>query len=110
MRCRKRPVTANTPHDGGAATTNVVVQYAGDGIADPHYLYRQSDAVKHQYACFFETYLKTGQATVRAATGGDAPLLMGIALTTLLFVFAGNLLADIAARLADPRLQRERAR
>lgn len=50
-----------------------------------------------------------GQATVRAATGGDAPLLMGIALTTLLFVFVGNLLADIAARLADPRLRWERA-
>lgn len=47
-----------------------------------------------------------GQATVRAATGADAPLLMGIGLATLLFVFAGNLLADIAARLADPRLRR----
>ncbi|WP_422072388.1 ABC transporter permease [Tranquillimonas rosea] len=46
-----------------------------------------------------------GQATVRAATGADAPLLMGIGLTTLLFVFCGNLLADIAARLADPRLR-----
>lgn len=46
-----------------------------------------------------------GQATVRAALGADAPLLMGIALATLLFVFAGNLLADIAARLLDPRLR-----
>jgi peptide/nickel transport system permease protein len=46
-----------------------------------------------------------GQATVRAALGADAPLLMGIALATLLFVFAGNLLADIAARWADPRLR-----
>jgi peptide/nickel transport system permease protein len=46
-----------------------------------------------------------GQATMRAATGGDAPLLLGIALATLLFVFTGNLLADIAARLADPRLR-----
>jgi peptide/nickel transport system permease protein len=46
-----------------------------------------------------------GQATVRAATGGDAPLLMGIALATLLIVFAGNTLADIAARVADPRLR-----
>ena len=43
---------------------------------------------------------------MRAATGADAPLLMGIGLATLLFVFAGNLLADIAARLADPRLRR----
>jgi peptide/nickel transport system permease protein len=30
---------------------------------------------------------------------------MGIALATLLFVFAGNLLADIAARWLDPRLR-----
>lgn len=45
-----------------------------------------------------------GQATVRAALGGDAPLLMGIALATLLFVFMGNLMADIGARLLDPRL------
>lgn len=48
-----------------------------------------------------------GQATVQAALGGDAPLLMGIALATLLFVFAGNLLADIVARLLDPRLRAE---
>lgn len=46
-----------------------------------------------------------GQATVHAATGADAPLLLGIALATLIVVFAGNLLADIAARLADPRLR-----
>lgn len=46
-----------------------------------------------------------GQATVRAATGADAPLLMGIALATLIVVFTGNLAADIAARIADPRLR-----
>lgn len=51
-----------------------------------------------------------GQATVRAATGGDAPLLMGIALATLLFVFVGNMLADVAARLVDPRLRWEKSR
>lgn len=49
-----------------------------------------------------------GQATVRAATGADAPLLMGIGLATLLFVFAGNMLADIAARIVDPRLRGRR--
>ena len=46
-----------------------------------------------------------GQATVRAALGADAPLLMGIALATLVLVFTGNLMADIAARLLDPRLR-----
>ncbi|GGB56025.1 ABC transporter permease [Roseibium aquae] len=48
-----------------------------------------------------------GQATVQAALGADAPLLMGIALATLLFVFIGNLLADVAARVLDPRLRPE---
>jgi hypothetical protein len=51
---------------GPTATTNVVVQYMGDGIVDPHYLYRQIDAVKHQYACFLKTYLDTGTAVVVA--------------------------------------------
>ncbi|TDX30174.1 ABC transporter permease [Rhodovulum visakhapatnamense] len=46
-----------------------------------------------------------GQATVRAALGADAPLLLGIALATLVVVFLGNLAADIAARLLDPRLR-----
>lgn len=49
-----------------------------------------------------------GQATVRAATGADAPLLLGVALVTVIVVFTGNLLADIAARLADPRLRADR--
>ncbi|EBA08611.1 ABC transporter permease subunit [Sagittula stellata] len=40
------------------------------------------------------------------ATGADAPMPMGIGLATLLYVFAGNLLADIAAHLTDPRLRR----
>ncbi len=49
-----------------------------------------------------------GEATVRAAKGADAPLLMGVALATLAVVFVGNMLADICAYLLDPRL-RERA-
>jgi peptide/nickel transport system permease protein len=48
-----------------------------------------------------------GEATTRAALGADAPLLLGIALATLVIVFAGNLLADVAARLLDPRLRHE---
>ncbi len=55
------------------ATTNVVVQYMGDGIIDPHYLYRQIPAVKHQYACFLRTFLDTGTATVVAPGGIDDP-------------------------------------
>jgi hypothetical protein len=60
------PVSANMPHDGGAATTNVVVQFASDGIADAHYIYRQLDEVKHQYGCFFATWIATGTPVVVA--------------------------------------------
>lgn len=50
-----------------------------------------------------------GQATVRAALGADIPLLLGIGLATLVFVFIGNTLADVVAGLLDPRLRKERA-
>ena len=53
--------------------TRVVVQYMGDGIVDPHYIYRQLDAVKHQYGCFLETYLATGTPTVPAPGGLTDP-------------------------------------
>jgi len=55
------PVKAN---EGGL--TRVVVQFMGDGIVDPHYIYRQLDAVKHQYGCFLESYLRDGVPTVPA--------------------------------------------
>jgi hypothetical protein len=53
------PVTAN--RDG---KTRVVVQFEGDGIIDPHYIYRQLDTVKHQYGCFLESYIRDGVPTV----------------------------------------------
>lgn len=43
--------------------TSVVVQYEGDGLADPHGIFAQLDAVKTQYACFFWTWWR-GQAQV----------------------------------------------
>ena len=55
------PVRAN--QDG---KTRVVVQYAGDGIIDAHYIYRQLEEVKHQYGCFFASYLRDGVPTVPA--------------------------------------------
>ncbi|MEZ4370370.1 MAG: hypothetical protein R3B07_06075 [Polyangiaceae bacterium] len=67
------PVTDNRVSDDGTPYTGVVVQYQGDGIYDPHGIYGQLDAVKHQYGCFFETYLKTGKATVRAPETIDSP-------------------------------------
>ena len=62
------PVKANE-----AGKTRVVVQYMGDGIVDPHYIYRQLDAVKHQYGCFLESYLRDGVPTVPAPGGLTDP-------------------------------------
>ena len=49
-----------------AGGTRVVVQYLGDGIVDPHYIFRQLDAVKHQYGCYLESFLRDGVPTVPA--------------------------------------------
>ncbi len=50
-----------------------IVQYNGDGVADPHAIYRQLDAVKYQYACFHESFQKTGIATLYAPQPIDSP-------------------------------------
>jgi hypothetical protein len=55
------PIKAN--RDGH---TRAVLQFMGDGIIDPHYIYRQLPAVKHQYGCFLESYLRDGVATIYA--------------------------------------------
>jgi hypothetical protein len=55
------PVAGNL--DGA---TRVVVQYESDGLIDSHYIYRQLDAVKHQYGCFLASYLRDGVPTVPA--------------------------------------------
>ena len=55
------PIKAN--RDGH---TRAVFQYMGDGIVDPHYIYRQLDAVKHQYGCFLASFLRDGVATIPA--------------------------------------------
>lgn len=52
------------------------------------------------------SYPGLGQAAVTAGLGGDAPLLVGIALFCAVLVFAGNLLADVLARVVDPRVGR----
>ncbi|MBK9036470.1 MAG: hypothetical protein IPL61_35360 [Myxococcales bacterium] len=67
------PVTANVVGPGGAGTTRVVVQYESDGIVDAHYIYRQLDEVKHQYGCFFDSYVRTGTPTVVAPGPLSAP-------------------------------------
>ncbi len=67
------PVAQNRTSASGAAYTGVVVQYEGDGLYDPHAIYSQLDAVKYQYGCFFETFAKTGTATIPAPAAFGTP-------------------------------------
>ena len=67
------PVKNNRMSEGGVPYTGAVVQYEGDGVDDPHYIYRQLDAVKHQYGCFVSGFLATGTATLVAPAAADAP-------------------------------------
>jgi hypothetical protein len=62
------PVVANH----AAQTTAVVVQYHDDGILDAHYIHRQLDAVKYQYGCFLQTFLRDGVPTVPAPAAVSA--------------------------------------
>jgi hypothetical protein len=67
------PVRDNLTSETGTAYTGVVVQYEGDGLYDPHALYSQIPAVKHQYGCFLRSVRETGAATVYAPADADAP-------------------------------------
>ncbi|KIR03358.1 Dipeptide transport system permease protein DppB [Lachnospiraceae bacterium TWA4] len=50
-------------------------------------------------------YPGIGTATTAAALNGDAPLLIGIALISAIFVFTGNLIANILYGVLDPRIR-----
>lgn len=52
------------------------------------------------------SYPGLGQATVDAGLKGDVPLLMGIVLFTTIFVYVGNLIADLLYAVIDPRIRR----
>ena len=52
------------------------------------------------------SYPGLGQAAVTAGLGGDAPLLVGIALASAAIVFCGNLFANILYGVIDPRLRK----
>ncbi|WP_313892178.1 ABC transporter permease [Psychrobacillus sp.] len=54
------------------------------------------------------SYPGLGQATVEAGLRGDVPLLLGIVIFSTIFVFIGNLLADISYHLLDPRTREGR--
>jgi peptide/nickel transport system permease protein len=51
------------------------------------------------------SYPGLGKATVEAGIRGDVPLLLGITLFSAVFVFAGNLIADILYGVLDPRIR-----
>ena len=67
------PVKNNRASAASVAYTGVVVQYSGDGIEDPHAIYRQLDAVKYQYGCFLDSFLRTGAAAVVAPQPAGTP-------------------------------------
>jgi hypothetical protein len=69
------PVSNDVRGAGDTPYTGVVVQYAGDGVYDPHAIYSQLDAVKYQYSCFAESFVRTGTAVVPDPTNraADAP-------------------------------------
>lgn len=54
------------------------------------------------------SYPGLGQAAVVAGTGGDAPLLVGIALASAAIVCAGNALANVLYGVIDPRMGQRR--
>ncbi|MCL2680618.1 MAG: ABC transporter permease [Coriobacteriia bacterium] len=51
------------------------------------------------------SYPGIGAATTAAALNADVPLLLGIVLITAVFVFCGNLIANLLYGVVDPRLR-----
>ncbi len=58
------PIESNLVSEDGRPYTGIVVQYTGDGLADPHTIFSQLDGVKYQYGCFMDSIQKTGKANV----------------------------------------------
>lgn len=93
----------------GESTGQLVARHGLRNIAMP--------AITLQFASFSElfggialaetvfSYPGLGSAVTAAATNGDAPLLIGIAMFSALFVFAGNLIANVLYGIVDPRLK-----
>lgn len=48
-----------------------------------------------------------GKAVTQAGLGGDVPLLLGITLFSVIFIFVGNLIADLLYLWIDPRIKKE---
>ncbi len=52
------------------------------------------------------SYPGLGQAAIAAGTGSDVPLLLGITVISAVFVFGGNMIANILYGIVDPRIRR----
>lgn len=95
----------------GESTWTLVKRHGLRNIAIP--------AITVQFASFSElfggialaesvfSYPGIGSATTAAGLGGDVPLLLGIAIFSAMFVFAGNLIANILYGVVDPRIKEE---
>ncbi len=93
----------------GESTRQLVIRHGLRNIAMP--------AITLQFASFSElfggialaetvfSYPGLGSATTAAALNADAPLLIGIAMFSAVFVFAGNFIANILYGVVDPRLR-----
>ena len=93
----------------GESTGQLVARHGLRNIAMP--------AITLQFASFSElfggialaetvfSYPGLGSAVTAAATNGDAPLLIGIAMFSALFVFAGNFIANVLYGIVDPRFK-----
>ncbi|MDO4260811.1 MAG: ABC transporter permease [Eubacteriales bacterium] len=93
----------------GESRGQIIVRHALRNIALP--------AVTVQFASFSElfggmalaenvfSYPGIGTATTAAAMNGDVPLLLGLALCSAVFVFAGNLIANLLYGVFDPRIR-----
>ncbi|AKB61213.1 ABC transporter permease [Methanosarcina mazei] len=55
------------------------------------------------------SYPGIGQAAVAAGLRSDVPLLLGVVIFSAIFVFCGNLIADIIYEFVDPRIKQQEA-
>lgn len=70
---RQLPISDNLTSSTGETYTGAFLQYEGDGFSDPHDIFVQLEEVRHQYACFFRTFLDTGVATIVAPAAEGTP-------------------------------------
>ncbi len=93
----------------GESTSRILFHHGIRNIALP--------ALTLQFASFSElfggavlteqvfSYPGLGQATIEAGLRGDVPLLLGVVIFSTVFVFTGNMIADILYKLIDPRMR-----